>query len=219
MSKSQAKLEPQGNGTWATGSMMEQLVPEIALHVMSYLDYKSLCRLSMTNSVMRRAANDDRPWKVLYHKDFTTEQTQISPSNGWKAYYAATKAVIDVNEDWYKVFRAKSLRGMSHIWLKADYVKCIHPGGVVFTGYDKVLQSWKIPFDWDQQYNIHVHDVRVRVFGDNMAWVTLKEFVNAAVEPLLTTNIYEFHNGRWFMVHHHSSPIVDIDIIDPMVFL
>lgn len=52
----------------AGGSMMEQLVPEITTHALSYLDYTSLCRLSMTNSAMRRAANDDGAWKALYHK-------------------------------------------------------------------------------------------------------------------------------------------------------
>lgn len=49
-------------------SMMEQLVPEITTHALSYLDFPSLCRLSMTNSLMRRAANDDNAWKALYHK-------------------------------------------------------------------------------------------------------------------------------------------------------
>lgn len=49
-------------------SMMEQLVPEITTHALSYLDYPSLCRLSMTNSHMRKAANDDNAWKALYHK-------------------------------------------------------------------------------------------------------------------------------------------------------
>lgn len=49
-------------------SMMEQLVPEITTHALSYLDYTSLCRLSMTNSLMRKAANDDNAWKALYHK-------------------------------------------------------------------------------------------------------------------------------------------------------
>lgn len=49
-------------------SMMEQLVPEIMTHALSYLDYRSLCRLSMTNSLMRKAANDDNAWKALYHK-------------------------------------------------------------------------------------------------------------------------------------------------------
>lgn len=52
----------------AGGSMIEQLAPEITTHALSYLDYASLCRLSMTNSVMRKAANDDGNWKVLYHK-------------------------------------------------------------------------------------------------------------------------------------------------------
>lgn len=52
----------------AGASMMEQLVPEITTHALSYLDYTSLCRLSMTNSAMRRAANDDGAWKALYHK-------------------------------------------------------------------------------------------------------------------------------------------------------
>lgn len=51
-------------------SMMEQLVPEITTHTLSYLDYPSLCRLSMTNSLMRKAANDDNAWKALYHKVF-----------------------------------------------------------------------------------------------------------------------------------------------------
>ncbi len=49
-------------------SMMEQLVPEITTYALSYLDYPSLCRLSMTNSLMRKAANDDNAWKALYHK-------------------------------------------------------------------------------------------------------------------------------------------------------
>lgn len=49
-------------------SMMENLVPEITTHALSYLDYPSLCRLSMTNSLMRKAANDDNAWKALYHK-------------------------------------------------------------------------------------------------------------------------------------------------------
>lgn len=48
-------------------SMIEQLVPEITTYALSYLDYSSLCRLSMTSSSMRKAANDDNLWKSLYH--------------------------------------------------------------------------------------------------------------------------------------------------------
>jgi hypothetical protein len=62
--KAQDPAPESGSGA----SMMEQLVPEITTHALSYLDYTSLCRLSMTNSAMRRAANDDGAWKALYHK-------------------------------------------------------------------------------------------------------------------------------------------------------
>ncbi|XP_010267606.1 PREDICTED: F-box protein SKIP8 isoform X2 [Nelumbo nucifera] len=115
-------------------SMMEQLVPEITTHALSYLDYPSLCRLSMTNSLMRKAANDDSAWKALYHKDFTMEQDSVTPINGWKAYYAATRAVVNVNAEFYNIIREKSLQAMSRLWLHADYVKCIHGSGELFTG-------------------------------------------------------------------------------------
>lgn len=58
-------------------SMMEELVPEITTHALSYLDYPSLCRLSMTNSLMRKAANDDNAWKALYHKVYNITITQF----------------------------------------------------------------------------------------------------------------------------------------------
>nr|ADE76907.1 unknown [Picea sitchensis] len=197
--------------------MMEQLVPEITTHALSYLDYPSLCRLSMTNSSMRRAANDDNAWKALYHKDFTTEQGTVSPPNGWKSYYAATKAVVDVNADYYNILRANNIVGMSRLWLRADYVKCVHPRGLLLSGYGAVMESWELAFNWNQQYECQLSDVRVRVVGD-MAWVTLKEYVNAALEPFLVTNIYEFHNGRWFMVHHHSTPILEAGAADHGMF-
>lgn len=186
-------------------SMMEQLVPEIMQHTLSYLDYKSLCNMSMTNSVIRRAASDDSAWKSLFHKDFSGEQDTVVAANKWKAHYAVTKAVADANKTFYKKFKAKSLRGMSKLWLQADYVKCIHPGGELLSGYDVVMANWKIVFNWSQRYDFSLDEVRVRVRGES-AWVTVKEFVNSSVEPLLATNIFELHDGHWLLVHHHSSP-------------
>ncbi|GAV88849.1 SnoaL_3 domain-containing protein [Cephalotus follicularis] len=185
-------------------SMMEQLVPEITTHALSYLDYSSLCRLSMTNSLMRKAANDDNAWKALYHKDFTLEQDSVTPVNGWKAYYAATRAVMNVNEEFIDIVRERSLMAMGHFWLNADYVKCVHLSGELFSGYNAVMQSWQLAFNWDQEGNIQVRDVRIRVMTD-IAWVTMKTNRDMGPGPYSVTNIYEFHNGRWFMVHHHYS--------------
>ncbi|KAL8266684.1 hypothetical protein R6Q59_004028 [Mikania micrantha] len=188
-------------------SMMEQLVPEITTHALSYLDYPSLCRLSMTNSSMRRAANDDNAWKALYHKDFTMEQDSITPANGWKAYYAATRAIVNTNQHFFDIIRERSLPEMGRLWLNADYVKCIHASGEFFTGYSGVLGSWQLALNWEPAVNFQVRDVRSRVLP-GVAWVTMKAYVGMehnATHPMSMTNVFELHNGQWFMVHHHSS--------------
>ncbi|XP_076922986.1 F-box protein SKIP8-like [Bidens hawaiensis] len=187
-------------------SMMEQLVPEITTHALSYLDYPSLCRLSMTNSSMRKAANDDNAWKALYHKDFTMEQDSITPANGWKAYYAATRALVNINQQFFDIIRERSLPDMGRLWLNADYVKCIHASGEFFTGYSGVLGSWQLALNWEPAVNFQVRDVRSRVLP-GVAWVTMKAYaeVEHNPHPVNVTNVFELHNGQWFMVHHHSS--------------
>ncbi|CAI8619595.1 unnamed protein product [Vicia faba] len=185
-------------------SMMEELVPEITTHALSYLDYPSLCRLSMTNSLMRKAANDDSAWKALYHKDFTLEQNSVTPTNGWKAYYAATRAIAIVNTEFFNILRDKSIPAMRRFWLNADYVKCVHASGELFLGYNGVMRGWQLVFNWDQGLNFQVRDVRARVLTD-MAWVTMKTFLDMDTGPFYVTNVFEFHSGRWYMVHHHSS--------------
>ncbi|XP_074265003.1 F-box protein SKIP8-like [Silene latifolia] len=186
-------------------SIMEQLVPEITTHALSYLDYQSLCRLSMTNSLMRKAANDDDAWKILYHKDFTVEQDTLRPANGWKAYYAATRAIVNVNAEFFNIIRERSLAAMSRLWLNADYVKCVHDAGEILSGYTAVMDSWRITFNWQQQAEgFQVRDVRARVMSD-MAWVTMKTYDNMESKVYNVTNVFEYHEGRWFMVHHHCS--------------
>ncbi|CAN4077552.1 unnamed protein product [Withania somnifera] len=122
----------------AGASMMEQLVPEITTHALSYLDYPSLCRLSMTNSLMRKAANDDNAWKALYHKV-----------------------------------------------------------------YNAVIGSWQMAFNWEQNVDLEIRDVKARVMTDS-AWVTMKAYLNNMGSGNVT-NVFEFNNGRWYTVHHHCS--------------
>jgi len=140
------------------------------------------------------------------------EQGTINPPNGWKAYYAATKAIMNLNAEFYNIIREGSLPAMSRFWLDADYVKCIHATGEFFTGYNAVMEGWGLLFNWGQDGGqgiaFQIRDVRVRVLGD-VAWVNLK--ANVDVDPVLfhVTNVYEFRNGRWYMVHHHSSLMAD----------
>ncbi|XP_042451614.1 F-box protein SKIP8-like [Zingiber officinale] len=202
----------------AGGSMIEQLVPEITIHSLSYLDYASLCRFSMTNSVMRKAANDDGTWKVLYHKDFNVEQEIVTPTNGWKAYYAVTKAIMDVNARFFNIIREGSLQAMSCLWLNANYVKCIHEPGGIFTGYDAVMDRWALIFGWripgdepgdEQGIDVQIKNVSTTRILEDEAWVTMDAYMDGIFGSFRVTNGYEFHNGQWFIVHHSSFIIRD----------
>lgn len=79
--------------------------------------------------------------------------------------------------------------------------------------YNAVLQSWQFAFNWEQGLNFQVRDVRARVLT-GMAWVTMKMYVQEMDNgPFNVTNVFEFHDGRWYMVHHHSSwMLIDADV-------
>ncbi|GER57586.1 nuclear transport factor 2 family protein [Striga asiatica] len=194
---------PAAEDSQAGMSMMEQLVPEITSHVLGYLDHRSLCRLAMTSSLMRKAANDDNPWKAVYFKDFTLEQETITPPNGWKAYYVATRAIVNTNSEFFRIIRERSLQAMAQFWLNADYVKCVHASGDSFSGYNAVIESWQEVFRWQHVASLQIREVRSRVLSD-VAWVTMTVFVDF---PFNVTNVYEFHDGKWCMVHHHTTTL------------
>lgn len=58
----------------------------------------------------------------------------MTPANGWKAYYAATKAVVNINAEFYRIIKERSFEEMGRLWLRADYVKCVHASGELFAG-------------------------------------------------------------------------------------
>lgn len=75
-----------------------------------------------------------------------------------------------------------------------------------FARYNAIIERFEMAIHWvqDEGINFDVQDVRTRITG-NMAWVTMKAYVEIAGGPFHVTNIFEFHNGQWLMVHHHSS--------------
>lgn len=90
------------------------------------------------------------------------------------------------------------------------YVTCLPVAMLisVFNRYNAVMGGWSLLFNWGQDggqgVGFQIRDVRVRVLGE-VAWVNLK--ANIDLDPVLchVTNVFEFRNGRWYMVHHHSS--------------
>lgn len=75
----------------------------------------------------------------------------MTPANGWKAYYAATRAIVNINAEFFNIIKERSIQAMSHFWRNADYVKCVHASGELFSGYDVLdllTETWFLyPYD------------------------------------------------------------------------
>lgn len=71
-----------------------------------------------------------------------------------------------------------------------------------------MIDSWALALNWGQgggqEIDLQIRDVRARIL-DGMAWVTMTTYIGVDLEAYYVTNIYEFHDGRWYMVHHQSS--------------
>ncbi len=125
----------------------------------------------------------------------------------------AEDSVNDVNRRFYEAFESLDFKCMEGIWLREDYIKCVHPGWALLSGWDAVMESWQQIFENTQQMGFTLTNVKTRVLGD-LAWVTLYENLNSTQRGqtngavVLTTNIYEQRPDGWFMIHHHGSPVM-----------
>ena len=117
---------------------------------------------------------------------------------------AAEDPVKDVNRRFYDAFESLDIKRMEGIWLREDYIKCVHPGWALLSGWDAVMESWRRIFENTEQMRFTLTNVEARVQGE-LAWVTqyenlasrLQGQTNAAV--VLATNIYERRRRR--LVH------------------
>ena len=121
-------------------------------------------------------------------------------------------AVLEANTAFYQAFESLDRKRMEEVWLSAPYIKCVHPGWGLLVGWGPVMESWERIFAGTFETRFTLTNVRAEVCGD-LAWVVLTENlasrhrdgkIEARVEA---TNLFERRGGRWFLVHHHGSPI------------
>jgi ketosteroid isomerase-like protein len=120
--------------------------------------------------------------------------------------------VVKVNEAFYAALESGDLALMEKVWFKDSRAKCVHPGWPMLLGWEAIRQSWKNIFDSGGPTKIQISNINVEI-SENMAWVTCIEHITHIVRQKVhkslaqATNIFERHDSRWFMVHHHASPI------------
>ena len=117
------------------------------------------------------------------------------------------------NAEFYAAFESLDISRMEAVWLRENYIRCVHPGWSLLTGWDAVMESWRRIFENTRRMHFTLTDVRVHVNG-SVAWVTLYENLDsvqgeqASSAVVLTTNIFEAGTQGWRMIHHHGSPVM-----------
>jgi limonene-1,2-epoxide hydrolase len=120
--------------------------------------------------------------------------------------------VVRTNEAFYRAFETLDIKEMEKIWLHASYIKCVHPGWPLLVGWGPVMISWERIFANTDSMHFTLTDVRAEVVG-TLAWVVLIEELESrsvaglSRSQILATNLFEKHDGQWFIIHHHASPI------------
>ena len=109
---------------------------------------------------------------------------------------------------------------MERLWLKDGSALCIHPSHAPLVGANAVLKSWSKMFNSNgssfQRNWMDPSNIRLTVKGAT-AIITCDEQVygrrfvrgkkrqTELVNKLTATNIFRKVDGKWYMVHHHSS--------------
>jgi ketosteroid isomerase-like protein len=127
-----------------------------------------------------------------------------------------TAEVEEANLRFYRAFESMNVVEMDRVWVRRDYVRCIHPGWGLLEGWDAVRQSWEAIFKNSGEMRFSLSDVQVRVDG-NLGWVICTENIlselrgTIAVTTVLATNVFERHGRDWLLIHHHASHIMAAD--------
>lgn len=122
------------------------------------------------------------------------------------------EAVLAANHAFYRAFESLDVERMGTLWLRAPHITCVHPGWGALVGWGPVMDGWTRIFDGTLGMKFTLAGVEVTARGD-VAWVVLAENVEShhrdgkVTGVVQATNVFERRDGRWWMVHHHGSPV------------
>ncbi|MGK7905363.1 MAG: nuclear transport factor 2 family protein [Hormoscilla sp.] len=121
--------------------------------------------------------------------------------------------VLAVNQAFYRAFEKKDSEAMSAVWSQGTGSLCIHPGRKALRGWDAIRDSWEKIFRATKYLEIDTDTISTEVSG-NIAYVVLTENVlqisgdRRLKAQSQATNIFELMGGKWYLIHHHGSPIM-----------
>ena len=120
--------------------------------------------------------------------------------------------VLSANRAFYAALHSLDLSQMAQVWSHEDWIRCLHPGWDLLVGWDEVQGSWQEIFNSTDQMMVSISRTLLHVAGD-VAWISCLENVTSAYRNefnsalVEATNIFQRRQGRWLLVHHHTTPL------------
>jgi ketosteroid isomerase-like protein len=124
-------------------------------------------------------------------------------------------AVLEANEVFYEALEARNLSAMDRCWSHEPEVACTHPGWHRLDGWTDVVRSWAAIFSNSRPWKVACERARAVVDQDLAVVLCVErlETVGGEGEParMQATNVFRKIDGRWMVIHHHASPMPDVD--------
>ena len=124
------------------------------------------------------------------------------------------QAVQEANESFYRAFEKKDLDAMTLVWSQGIGSLCIHPGRAALKGWNDIQTSWATIFKHTQYIEVDLDLVSTEVQGDLAYVVGVERIMQVSrgrrlEAKSMVTNIFERMGDRWYLVHHHGSPLAE----------
>ena len=123
------------------------------------------------------------------------------------------REVLAANDAFYRAFEKKDIEAMSAIWSQGTGSLCIHPGRNALHGWKEIRSSWETIFRNTKYMEIETEIITTEV-RNNIAYVILIENLlqvsggRRVQAQSMATNIFELLAQKWYLVHHHGSPLM-----------
>ena len=123
------------------------------------------------------------------------------------------ETVLEVNQAFYEAFSQRDIKKMNLIWWQGTTSLCIHPGSEVLIGWETIQASWESIFRNTNSLEISIEPIKVEL-DRAIAHVIVRETVlqSSRGQKLkaqsLATNIFQKMAQKWYLIHHHGSPIM-----------
>ena len=126
-----------------------------------------------------------------------------------------TSLVLEANRSFYAALERRDIDEMEACWSHEDDVACAHPGWHRLDGWDEVSRSWSAIFANSRAWRVHCEGARAVASGELAVVFCVEnlEAVGGHGDParMQATNVFRKEGGVWKMIHHHASPMPEIE--------